>query len=219
MKRNMRASRKAGFTLLEVSIVIAISMIITVIAVSTYLSTSAYLRVTGDLRSLNGVVAQAKMRAASDFTRARAYADLNGNSYQLQVWFKNGNCWVLDSDPTNTCIAFSGSAPSGAVFTLAQGDQFGFGTIASGPTPGQANIIQGTPAAQCLDSGGNAIGNTACILFNSRGIPINPTTLAPTATGALYLTNRKVVTCVTVSGTGSIQAWSTPTASAHWMGQ
>lgn len=216
MKRNSKASRQVGFSLLEMSIVVAISTIITVIAVSTYLSTSAYLRMVGDLRSLNGVAAQAKMRAAADFTRARAYADLNGNSYQLQVWFKTGNCWVLDSDPTNTCIVFNGSAPSGSVFTLARGNTFGFSTLASGPTPGQANIAQ---AGQCLDNGGNALANTACVLFNSRGIPVDPNTLAPTATGAFYLTNGKVVTAVTVSGTGSIQTWTTPISSPHWMGQ
>ena len=219
MKRTSRASRQAGFSLIEISVVVAISVIVTVMAVSTYLSTSAYLRMAGDLRSLNGVVAQAKMRAAADFTRARAYADLNGSGYQLQVWFKAGNCWVLDSDPTNTCIVFNGSAPTGSVFTLARGDNFGFAGLASGPTPGQAAIVQGTPAAQCLDNAGNAIGNTTCVLFNSRGIPVNPTTLAPTATGAFYLTNQKVVTSVTVSGTGSIQTWSTPISNPHWMGQ
>jgi prepilin-type N-terminal cleavage/methylation domain-containing protein len=216
MKRNTRACKESGFSLLEMTIVVALSVIITVIAVPTYLSTSQYLRAAGDLRSLNGLVAQAKMRAAADFTRARAYADLNGNTYQLQVWNKIGNCWVVDSDLTNTCIAFNGSAPSGSAFNLAQGDTFGFGSLATGPTAGQATPAQ---AGQCLDNGGNALANTACILFNSRGIPINPTTLAPIATGALYLTNQKVVNVVTVSGTGSIQTWTSPAGSAHWMGQ
>src|ERR1700732_4213941 len=103
MKRTAQHKRQDGFTTLEMLIVVAMSIIITAMAVPSYLNTAAYLRITGDLRALNGVTAQAKMRAAAKFTHARVYANLTGNAYQLQVWDKAGNsgngCWVEDSDP------------------------------------------------------------------------------------------------------------------------
>jgi prepilin-type N-terminal cleavage/methylation domain-containing protein len=210
----MNNKRQAGFSILELLVVVAMSLIITAIAVPSYRSTVAYLRAAGDVRALNGLTAQAKMRAAATFTHARVYADLNGNSYQLQVWSKPGTCWVMESDRTNSCLP--NGQLSGAALNLSQGDTFGFGThITAGPTPGQTTMAQ---AAQCLDNGGSAISNSACIVFNSRGIPIDSTN-SPIATGALYLTNGAVVNGVTVSATGSIQAWSTPATSANWHAQ
>jgi prepilin-type N-terminal cleavage/methylation domain-containing protein len=198
-----------GFTLLEMMLVVIISMILVAFTAPKYLTIRNSLRASGDARSLSDFTGQAKLRAASDFSRSRVYADLNGNTFQLQAWYKAGNagsgCWVVDSDPTNTCITYSSSAPSGAVVNLAQGDSFGYGALTTGPTPGQTTIGQ---AGQCLDNSGTAIAHTACIVFNSRGIPINASTSAPVATDALYLTNGTVVAGVTISATGSLQTWS-----------
>jgi len=214
-------SKQAGFTMLEMLVVIGMSVIITAIAIPRYLTIAASLRASGDMRSLSGLLAQAKMRAAGDFTHARVYVNLTGNTYQLQAWNKTANagagCWVADADRTNTCLTFGGGQPSGPLFVLQQGDTFGFNGLATGPTPGQPTPSQ---AAGCLDSAGAAVGgNTACIVFNSRGIPINATTLAPIPTGAFYLTNGSVVDAVTISATGSIQSWSSPASSANWYSQ
>jgi Tfp pilus assembly protein FimT len=229
MKTTANNKRQAGFSTLELLVVIAMSVIITAIAVPSYLNTAAYLRVSGDLRALNGLTAQAKIRAAADFTRARAYADLNGNTYQLQVWDKAANsgngCWVEDTDPkadaNKTCIAFTGSAPSGTVIPLSQGDTFGFGSLSSGPTPGQATIYFGQAAVQCRDNSGGSISNSVCILFNSRGVPMDPATYAPISTGAFYVTNASlgIVNAVTVSATGSMQTWSSSASAANWHAQ
>jgi type II secretory pathway pseudopilin PulG len=214
--------RQAGFSTLEMIVVIFMSLVITAIAIPEYISTSQYLRIAGDLRALNGITAQAKIRAAANFTHARAFADLSGNTYELQVWNKTagtGGCWVADGDPNNACITYTGSAPSGpAVLPLSQGDTFGFGTLTQGPTPGQTAISQATACQQGAANnpgGGSSVTNTACIEFNSRGIPIN-TSGAPVATGAFYMTNSTVVDGVTVSATGSIQAWSTGASAANW---
>jgi Tfp pilus assembly protein FimT len=220
MKRTAQNKRHAGFSTLEMLIVVGLSVILTAIAVPSFNSISRSMRVSGDLRSLNGLLAQAKMRAASDFTHARVYADLSGNAYQLQVWYKAGNggagCWVADADSSKTCLTYSSGHPSGELFILSQGNTFGFGSLTTGPTPGQTTISQ---AAACLnDTNGSVGGSTACIVFNSRGTPINSTG-APLATGAFYVTNGTVVDGVTVSATGSIQAWSSPTNSANWYGQ
>ena len=195
-----------GFTLVEILFVVVIFSVLAAFAVPTYFSIEKSLRIAGDIRSIAGLTAQAKLRAASDFTHARVYADLNGNTFQEQVWNKTSSCWVADSDPTNTCLTYTSGAPSGAVINLSPGDTFGFGARTAGPTLGQQPSI--SQAAQCLDNAGSAINNTACIIFNSRGIPINATSLAPIATGAFYVTNATVVDGVTVSATASIQTWS-----------
>jgi len=216
MKRTTKDQRQAGFSTLELLVVVAMSLIITAIAVPSYRNTVAYLRAAGDVRALNGLVAQAKMRAAASFTHVRVYADLTGNSYDFQVWYKAGTCWVAESDRNIPPTCLPTGKLSTAALNLSQGDTFGLGThIAVGPTLGQTTAAQADP---CLDNGGSAISNTACIVFNSRGIPIASDN-SPIAKDALYLTNGVVVNGVTVSATGSIQSWTTPASSANWHAQ
>jgi prepilin-type N-terminal cleavage/methylation domain-containing protein len=193
-----------GFTMIEMMVVMTIFIVIAGLAIPKYLTLQSSIRIAGDNRSLAGLTAQAKLRAASDFTHARVYANLNGNTFQMQVWNKTGGCWVADTDYSNTCLTYTSGAPSGEVVNLSRGDTFGFGNLTAGPTVAQTTIAQ---AAQCLDNSGTAIANTACIVFNSRGIPIDAN-LAPLATGAFYVTNATVVDGVTVSATGSLQTWS-----------
>ena len=222
MRKNdltFRKSQQCGFSAVELLLVVAISIILVGIGIPVYVTVTSSMRAAGDLRNLAGVTAQAKMRAAADFTHARVYANLNGGSFQLQIWKKAGSgCWVADADTTSTCLTYSSGAPSGSVTSLSQGDTFGYGTLTAGPTPGQTTIGQ---AGNCLDNSGATLANTACIVFNSRGIPVNATTLAPVATGALYLTNGTVVDGVTMSATGSFQTWSKNinASNSNWIAQ
>jgi Tfp pilus assembly major pilin PilA len=244
---NATKKNQKGFSTLELLIVIGMSVVISAIAIPEYLAATRYMRIAGDLRDLNGVTAQAKMRAASGFTHARIYADLANNAFQLQVWAKNGGapastcltcafvalpgtspassggtgCWVADQDQLQNCITYTSSAPSGPVVQLGQGDSFGFGSLTTGPTPGQATISQ---AANCYQGGPNApdggstISSTACIEFNSRGVPVDSNS-NPVNTGALYITNGNVVEGVTASATGSIQTWQCSHGQTTWTGQ
>ena len=116
---NATKKNQKGFSTLELLIVIGMSVVISAIAIPEYLAATRYMRIAGDLRDLNGVTAQAKMRAASGFTRARVYADLGNNAFQLQVWAKNGGA------PAGTCltcafVALPGTSPtsSGVVSTI-----------------------------------------------------------------------------------------------------
>lgn len=201
---------ECGFTTLELILVMTVSIILVAFAIPKYVTIRNTLRAAGDIRGIADVTAQAKLRAAADFTHARVYADLSNNAFQEQVWYKAGNsgagCWVADYDSSNTCLTFTGSAPSGTVINLSQGDTFGYGSLSSGPTPGQSTIGQ---SAQCLDNSGTTIANTACIVFNSRGVPINASTLAPVSSDAIYLGNGTLVYGVTVSAPALIQTWST----------
>jgi prepilin-type N-terminal cleavage/methylation domain-containing protein len=218
MRKLVKNKQQAGFSILELLVVVTMSVIIATIAVPTYLSVAANLRASGDLRSINGLTALAKMRAASDFTHARVYADLTANTYHMEVWNKAGNggagCWQTDGDTANAC-----TVTASPVFKLAQGDTFGAGGQTQGPTVAQQPIP--TQAACQSTLGGNGtISSTECIVFNSRGIPITggvaPT---PTPIGAIYLTNGTVVGAVTVSATGSIQSFSASVHGSTWYGQ
>lgn len=196
--------------MLEMLIVVAVTIILSAIAIPGYINIAQYLRVAGDLRSLNGITAQAKMRAAADFTHARAYADLSNNTFHLEVWNKAGDtshtsgCWQTDG-ATTACTQTTG------VTSLSQGDTWGYGTtVTAGPTAATASIAQ-SPACTSGVAGassGSTITNTACIEFNSRGVPVDSTNKV-VGNNAIYLTNGKAVDGVTVSATGFIQTWST----------
>ncbi len=196
--------RQEGFSVLELLIVVAISVTLSTIAIMNYQTVANYLRIAGDLRNLNGLVAQAKMNAASNFTQARAYADLAQNTYHLEIWNKAGNggagCWQTVGDTANAC-----TVAASPVQALSQGDVFGFDKITTPPPNTQAAIAQ---AAQCNDNGGTAIPNSACIVFNSRGIPIKNN--VPDGSGAFYLNNGKAVYGLTTALTGFVQTWTGP---------
>ena len=193
-----------GFSTLEMTIVMLMSLIVAAIAVPSYLRVASYLRSVGDLRSLNGVTAQAKMRAAADFTHARIYVDLNANTFHLETWDKVNACWHTDGDVAQCTGANS------PVVSLSQGVTFGAGGEGVGPTPGSANVAQ-SPKCRRMAAGINGGGqdnNTACIEFNSRGIPVDAGN-APTPFGAIYINDANSIEAITVSATGSIQSWVT----------
>jgi Tfp pilus assembly protein FimT len=219
----MKRKRQAGFSTLELMIVIVMSLVISAIAIPEYLAGAKYLRIAGDLRDINGTTAEAKLRAAASFTHARIYADLTDNTFQLQVWNKAAGCWVADEDNTGTCLSFANApAPSGpGNFQLSQGDTFGFGSLTSGPTAGQSTISQAAgcyPGSAAGPDGGTQLSNTACIEFNSRGIPVDNSN-TPTPNGALYITNGNIVEAVTATATGSIQTWQCPHGQTTWAAQ
>lgn len=212
-----KATRRGerGFTISELLIAVAIGITLAALAIPGLQAVSRYLRLSGDMHNINGVVAQAKMRAAADFTRARAYADLNANTYHLEVWNKTGNggagCWQTDGDPTRPCTV-NGTSP---VQPLSQSVTFGTSGVGAGGANPQTAIAQ---AALCDNGAGGLIGNTSCIVFNSRGIPINSLTGAP-LTGvqdAFYITDTTNVWGVTVRATGAIQCWATSVTNPSW---
>jgi hypothetical protein len=99
---------------------------------------------------------------------------------------------------------------------LPGGVWFGFGTLAAPPPDTQVAITQ---AAPCLDDAATALAllglpfpapsaGTACVLFNSRGVPVD-TTGAPTGAGAVYVTDGSTVYGTTVAATGMTQFWWT----------
>jgi len=203
MRSNMRYTacrerRHRGFSTIELMLVVVVGVIIASAAIPKYITLRDNFRTGGDARGHHGRIVMAKMRGASDFTKARVYADLSAQTFRIEVWNKAGTgAWGAE----------------GGTETLSQGVTFGFGSLGSPPSGTQSTIGQ---APACLNSSGTAIANTACIVFNSRGIPVDSTG-APTANDAIYVTDSKSVYALTVSATGLILTWRTDAISASWM--
>ena len=60
-----------------------------------------------------------------------------------------------------------------------------------------------------------AIGNTSCVIFNSRGIPVDAGG-APTGGNGLYITDGVGVYGVTVTATPLVRLWWSPATAAVW---
>ena len=186
-----------GFSTLEVLIVLVVALIVAAFATPMVKTIAADMRIGGDVRGIADQIGLAKMRAASDFTQARLYANLTANTYHVEIWQKSGGgSWVTE----------------GGTQSLSSGISLGLGGLSTAPPNTQATMAQ---AAACKNSGGANIANTACVLFNSRGIPVDSTG-TPTASDALYITDGTSVMGVTVSAMGLIQSWRSPAAHAGW---
>jgi len=196
--------RNHGFSLVEVLMVTLIIIVLAAIGIPSLMSMVRGLRTGGDARDLNGLIIQAKMRAASNFSRTRVYADLSANTFRIETQPSGTTSWTTD-------------CPSGCNQSLSSGVSFGYGSLSSPPANTQATLGQATA---CQDSTNNAIANTACIIFNSRGIPITPGTVStPTGEDAVYVTDGKSVTGVTISITGLSRVWRSDASAANWRQQ
>jgi hypothetical protein len=154
--------------------------------------------VSGDARGVANSLAVAKMLAAAHFTQTRLFVDLSDDTYHLESWDKDADEWTT----------------VGGLTTLTSSVSFGVGDMDEPPPNTQAAIAQ---ASLCKDEDGGNIGNTACVVFNSRGVPIDATG-APTAAGALYVTSGTIVYGSTVSATGLIRLWRADTAGdGNWV--
>jgi hypothetical protein len=185
------ASGDSGYSLVEIVAVSFVLMTLAALVVVPIRNMRGYYRLSGDARAVSNSVAVAKLRAASLFTQTRVYATLGAGTYQIQTWQKTGTpAWVNE----------------GALTALSTGVSFGFSGVSTPPPNTQATIAQAPP---CKDAAGADIAGTACIIFNSRGLPVDSTG-APTAIGAFYLSDGTSVYASTISATGMIRFWRTP---------
>jgi Tfp pilus assembly protein FimT len=162
-------------------------------------------KISGDARDISNDLSVAKMRAAAKFTEARIYADLSGNQYRLQT------C----NDPTVLpCQAWT---TENSWVPLSSTTSFGFGSVASAPSNTQTTIGQAT---LCKDGSPLAdVANSACIIFNSRGIPVDSSG-SPTGSYALYINDGTFCYGMTVAATGFIRTWRTNyTSTPTWVQQ
>ena len=178
-----------GFSLMEIMLVLAVTGIVSAIAVPMIGNNLAYYRLSGDARSVSNATALGKMRAASVFGHERLYVDLVAKGQRLETWDKTTSAWLAD----------------GGWNYLSQNVTYAFGVVGTAPPNTQAVIGQ-SPA--CRNNANTAdIANTACIIFNSRGLPIDNAG-QPFVYG-LYVTDGTAVYSVTVSATGTVRLWRT----------
>ena len=199
--RSLRS--QAGFSLIDMLVVIAIIGLVSAIALPSTTSMMSGYKIKGNAQAINNLVGLAKMRAAARFSRARVYADVGARTFRLQIWNKTTNQWVDDS----------GTTP------LADGVSFGFTGITQAPPNTQAAIGQ-SPA--CTNDAGADIANTVCITFNSRGMPVTnvlPPGGAVTGNSGLYIMDGSAVYGTTVSMTPLIKSWWSPARNNAWLRQ
>jgi hypothetical protein len=109
----------------------------------------------------------------------------------LERWNKTTNVWSAEE-----------------TVPLSQGVTFSFGSIASPPPNTQATITFSPACRVGIDAASAEIANTACIVFNSRGLPVNGAGIQ-FGGHALYLTDGVSVAAATVTATPRIRRWST----------
>jgi len=196
-------SKQGGWTLLEISVTVLILSVLSAMAIPQFMMFRKDSRTFGDARDLADMVLLAKMRAASNYTRARIYFDTSAQSYHVEIWNKtlNGGAggWQVDS----------------VVILLSTGNTFAFGSLASPPS-GTQTAIGLAPGCQNLDGSAGPISNTSCIVFNSRGIPVDSSGV-PTAQDAFYITDGSSCYAGTVLATGLFQLWRTDVGAAKWV--
>ena len=191
--------RENGFSLIDVMAAVLVVGVVSAIALPVTGSSLAAHRFRADGQALSNLVGLAKMRAASQFSRGRVFANLATGAYGVQIWNKTTAAWTTE----------------GGVRQTSRGVTFGFGALAAPPPNTQAAIGF---AAACRDDDGAVMANTACIVFNSRGIPIDNAG-APTGGNALYLTDGTGVYAVTVTATPLVRFWWSRAQAAAWVEQ
>ena len=195
----MNSVSERGFTLIEVLLVLAVVGIVSAIAVP---STSAAMRgysLKGDARAVNNLVALAKMRAAARFSRARVHVDRATNTYFLETWNKTTNVWDAETVATRT----------------SSGVSFSFGSLST-PPPNTQDGIKFSPV--CKDNLGNDIAYSSCVIFNSRGMPVDAAG-APTGGNGIYVTDGAGVYATTVTTTPQVKLWFSRSSGANWIRQ
>lgn len=198
------ASEK-GFSLIEMMMVVAIIGVLAAITVPMSGNAVRYLKLSGDARDLSNAAAVTKMRAAAKFTQARLYIDITGRAFYVQTFDKTisvacpTGCWVNEGGTTQLSSTVS----------------YSYGPVTSAPPNTQTTIGQ---APQCMNTAATpvAIANTACMIFNSRGLPVDSTG-SPTGMDAAYVTDGSAVYGITVAATGFTRLWRTNyTSTPSW---
>lgn len=197
LRRDNLRSPAQGYTAIELLIVVGLIAVISAISLPLMGQAMADYRISGDARGMSASLTLAKMRAASAASQSRLYFDLEQRAYRVEVLGRGTSpTWTQDGPSSR----------------LATGVTPGFGMLDTPPPDTQPAIRQ---AAACRTPGGASIGNTACIVFNSRGTPVDAFG-APTSQEALYSTDGTFVYAATVLTSGMVQMWRSSAEEETW---
>lgn len=200
--------RQDGFSLVELLVVVALIAIVAGIAMPMADSASRGFQLKGDAQAVANMVSLAKMRAASLYSRTRVRADLVARSFRLEVWVptnpanKQVGTWVLD----------------GGEKRLSSRVRFGVASRTDAPPNTQTTLGQSAECTAADSLSANPIPDTACIVFNSRGIPIDGAG-SPVGGNALYITDGTGVYGTTVTATPLVRQWWGNASTGAWVRQ
>jgi prepilin-type N-terminal cleavage/methylation domain-containing protein len=188
-----------GFSLIEMMMVVGIMGVLAVIALPMSGNSIRYFKLSGDAREFANATAVAKMRAAAQFTQSRLYVDLTGKTFYIQTFVRTA--------PAPTGCTVGQWCTDGGAVQLSSTVSFGYGVVPTPPPATQTSIGQ---APLCKDNSSPPVdvAGTACVIFNSRGIPVDSTG-GPTGNDAVYVSDGTSVYGITVAATGFIRTWQT----------
>jgi prepilin-type N-terminal cleavage/methylation domain-containing protein len=186
-----------GFSAVELLMVLAVAGCIAAMALPASIGMVDEFSLSGDAHGVSNSLALARMGAAANFTRARLYIDRAANTYRIERWNKTAAAWQ----------AVSGTSPIGSK------NAFSAGAINTPPPNSQ--IVFGQPT-ECLNNAGAPIANTSCVIFNSRGVPIDSTG-APTPAAVIYMNGPTAVYGIVVSSTSQLAMWRIAPGGGTWV--
>ena len=185
--------------MIELMTVVAVIGVASAVTVPITARAVGDLRLRGDAHAVANSVALAKMRATSSFSKARMFVDLSTDTFFIQVWNKTEETWENE----------------GGTVSTSDGVTFGYGGLDEAPPNTQTTINQ---SPLCDDDAGEPIAETACVTFNSRGIPVDNAG-APTGNNALYITDGTAVYVTTLTATPLVRLWWSPGHTTAWVQQ
>jgi len=189
---------------MEMVVVVGIIGALSAIAAPMFNNAIKSFRLSGDARGVSNATAVAKMRAAADFSRVRIYVDLTARTHRMEVFEKPSVTY-----PDGRWVTQGGTT------ALSSGVSFGYGAVTTPPSDTQDAIGQASPCTAPATAT-VPIPNTACVMFNSRGTPID-NSFAPQGNDAIYVTDGTAVYGVTIASTGLLRMWRTPpVATPSW---
>jgi len=178
--QQVQKPQQQGTSLLELTVVVAVIMILSTMAMPLVVNAMRTFRIAGDARSIAGELSLARLRAANDFTRTRLHLNTTaGGAF-------DGTFQVELWDAVGGQFVAEGGTQS-----LAPGDSFTVGTLSSAPPNTQSTLAE-----------------TGDIVFNSRGVAVDPATLSPIDGDVIYIGNSSQQYYAISVGSGSrIVTW------------
>jgi Tfp pilus assembly protein FimT len=181
-RKYMDRRRAAGFSLLELMIVIGIIMVVAAMAMPKLMTTIADVRLRGAINSASGIIQQARMLSIKDNLMQKvSYSNTTGGGF---VYVKK----------TSDTSALNSMDPQ---------VQMGSAVVAY-------NTPTGIPALAATDLSYTPVVVTS-VMFNSRGLPCSSTTVCGSGMVIYFTDSRRVGSpgwgAVSVSPAGRVKTW------------